>query len=123
MVACLILAPYRATLQPNAMYNPGISYAKGTGIEKNLTEAARWFQSAAKLGLTDSQFNLAVMCDHGLGVEVSLAEACKWYAIAETGGDMDPRHVPRHSRHKSQPRKRAPPIRSSRPSSRVAQKS
>ena len=54
-----------------------------------LLEAARWFKDAADLGLTDSQFNLAVLYERGLGVKTSLAEAYKWYSIAATAGDSE----------------------------------
>ena len=71
------------------MYNLGVAYANGQGVDKNPTEAIRWFQSAAELGLTDAQFNLAVMYERGMGVGASLSEAYKWYAIAQVGGDTE----------------------------------
>ena len=55
--------------------NLGVAYANGAGIDRNLNEAIRWFQSAGELGLTDAQFNLAVMYERGMGVTASLAEA------------------------------------------------
>jgi localization factor PodJL len=39
------------------------------------------------LGLSDSQFNLAVLYERGLGVPQSLLNAYKWYAIAAAQGD------------------------------------
>ena len=52
-----------------------------------MTLAARWFAKAAALGLADSQFNLAVLCERGEGVPQSLPDAYKWYAIAALTGD------------------------------------
>jgi localization factor PodJL len=41
------------------------------------------------LGLSDSQFNLAVLYERGFGVPQSLVDAYKWYAIAATSGDTE----------------------------------
>jgi localization factor PodJL len=41
------------------------------------------------MGLSDSQFNLAVLYERGMGVKQSLTEAYKWYAIAAAGGDSE----------------------------------
>ena len=62
-----------------------------SGAEKNYAEAARWFKAAADLGLTDSQFNLAVLYERGLGVGQSLTEAYKWYSVAAAQGDTESR--------------------------------
>jgi localization factor PodJL len=72
-----------------AMHNLAVAYASGTGVTKNLPEAARWFAKAAALGLSDSQFNLAVLYERGLGVPQSLVDAYKWYAIAAAAGDTE----------------------------------
>jgi len=54
-----------------------------------MAEAARWFAKAATLGLSDSQFNLAVLYERGDGVPQSLVDAYKWYAIAAAAGDAE----------------------------------
>jgi localization factor PodJL len=51
--------------------------------------AAEWFQKAAEYGVTDSQFNLAVLYARGLGVERNYGEAFKWFSIAAAKGDRD----------------------------------
>ena len=71
------------------MHNLAVAYASGTGVAKNIAEAARWFAKAAALGLSDSQFNLAVLYERGLGVPQSLIDAYKWYAIAAAAGDTE----------------------------------
>ena len=68
-----------------AMHNLAVSYAS----KKNMTEAARWFAKAAVLGLSDSQFNLAVLYERGDGVPQSLLDAYKWYSIAAAVGDSE----------------------------------
>ena len=50
--------------------------------------AARWFEQAAERGLSDSQFNLAVLYENGRGVPKDLPEAYKWFALAARGGDQ-----------------------------------
>jgi localization factor PodJL len=71
------------------MHSLAVAYFQGWGVEKNYSEAARWFRSSADLGFTDSQFNLAVLYERGAGIPQSLTEAYKWYAIAAKGGDME----------------------------------
>lgn len=58
-------------------------------MERDYTTASRWFRQASDLGLTDSQFNLAVLYERGLGVAMSLTEAYKWYVIAAAQGDTE----------------------------------
>ncbi len=43
----------------------------------------------AALGLSDSQFNLAVLYERGDGVPQSLVDAYKWYSIAAAAGDNE----------------------------------
>src|SRR5258708_26320865 len=69
------------------MHNLAVSFASGTARGKNMAEAARWFAKAAALGLSDSQFNLAVLYERGDGVPQSLLDAYKWYTIAAGSGD------------------------------------
>jgi localization factor PodJL len=66
-----------------------VAYAEGSAGPKDTTEAARWFAQAAALGLSDSQFNLAVLYERGDGVPQSLVDSYKWYAIAATDGDVE----------------------------------
>jgi localization factor PodJL len=41
------------------------------------------------LGLSDSEFNLAVLYERGDGVPQSLVDAYKWYSIAAATGDAE----------------------------------
>jgi localization factor PodJL len=68
-----------------AMHNLAVAYAS----RKDMTNAARWFAKAAALGLSDSQFNLAVLYERGDGVPQSLTDAYKWYSIAAAAGDSE----------------------------------
>jgi localization factor PodJL len=68
-----------------AMHNLAVSYAS----RKNMADAARWFAKASALGLSDSEFNLAVLYERGDGVPQSLVDAFKWYSIAAAAGDVE----------------------------------
>ena len=65
----------------------GVAYFEGQGVEKNETEAARWFTQAAELGNVESAFNLAVLYETGVGVNKSIADAYKWYTLGAHAGD------------------------------------
>ncbi len=48
-----------------------------------------WFRKAADRGITDSQYNLAILYARGIGVEQNYAESYKWFALAASKGDSD----------------------------------
>ena len=59
-------------------------------------EAAGWFTTAATAGLTDSQFNLALLYERGLGVQQNSGKAYFWYQVASLAGDKEAtRHAER----------------------------
>lgn len=64
-----------------AMYNLGILYRRGWGIEQNNLMAFEMFERAASLGHADAQNNLAYLYQHGieLGTPYSLYKANFWY--------------------------------------------
>jgi localization factor PodJL len=49
----------------------------------------KWFRKAAQHGVTDSQYNLAVLCARGLGTEKDFVESYKWFALAGAKGDPE----------------------------------
>ena len=55
--------------------------------QPNYKEASRWFREGATYGLTDSQYNLAVLLEQGMGIEKNVKEAVMWYAVASAQGD------------------------------------
>jgi TPR repeat protein len=57
----------------------GWSYAHGQGVEKNFTEAARWYRLGAERGDFQAAFELAEMYLKGVGVEKNEAKAIEWY--------------------------------------------
>jgi localization factor PodJL len=65
-----------------------ISAGRNSGNPDYMT-AAQWFERAADYGLSDSQFNLAVLHENGLGIAKDPVKAYKWYALAAQGGDTE----------------------------------
>jgi TPR repeat protein len=64
----------------------GAAYYNGTGVEKNMAEAARWFRQAAEKGYAKAQHNLGIMYYVGEGVPHDEAEAVKWFSRAAEQG-------------------------------------
>jgi formylglycine-generating enzyme required for sulfatase activity len=60
----------------------GLMYAKGDGVPKDSTEAAKWYRKAADQGNAKAQCNLGVMYAKGDGVPQDSAEAAGWYRKA-----------------------------------------
>lgn len=55
-------------------------------IEKDVHEAAKWFEEAAKEGMMYSQKKFADMCYNGVGVQQNYQRAFKWYRKAAEQG-------------------------------------
>jgi localization factor PodJL len=53
------------------------------------TGAAEWFLLAARYGVKDSQYNIALLYEQGLGVQQDAVEAYFWYSAAARQGDVD----------------------------------
>jgi len=81
------MTPFAEQGNAIAQYGLGLIYANGEGIEKNLTEAMKWYRKAAEQGHASAQNNLGVMYDNGKGVEKNLTEAMKWYRKAAEQGN------------------------------------
>jgi localization factor PodJL len=71
-----------------AMHNLGVLLCAQV-TPQDYQEAAAWFASAAMSGLTDSQFNLAVLYERGLGLQQNNHKAYFWYEVASLAGDKE----------------------------------
>ena len=71
----------------DAQCNLGLCYAFGYGVEKNLSEAVKWWRKAAEQGYAQAQCNLGISYANGDGVEKNPTEAVKWYRKAAEQGD------------------------------------
>jgi localization factor PodJL len=74
-----------------AMHDIGLFNAEGLATgEPNAVGAVEWFDKAARLGVVDSQFNLAYLLDQGevIGVTPDPVQAYMWYSVATMNGDQ-----------------------------------
>lgn len=60
----------------------GLCYEEGAGVEKNLSEAFKYYKLAAEQGLSVAQDNLALCYASGKGVEKNLKAAVKFHRLA-----------------------------------------
>lgn len=69
------------------LYELGLKYANGDGVEKNMEEAAKWYRLAADQGHVFSRNNLGACYYYGRGVQQDYAEAKKLFQLAAEKGD------------------------------------
>ena len=69
-----------------AQHNMGVFYEHGTGVRRDLVEAASWYRKAAEQGNAKSQFNLGLLYVKGDGVEQDYFAAEKWFRLAADQG-------------------------------------
>lgn len=69
-----------------AQFDLGVVYSKGHGVERDYSEAVRWYTMAAKQGHMSSQYNLGNMYRNGQGVAPNEDIALDWYQIAADQG-------------------------------------
>lgn len=72
---------------PEAAYRLGVVYRSGTGVEKDIREAAKWFDAAAQRGNPDAQFALGIFYQNGTGVRQNRDEALRLLGLAARGGN------------------------------------
>ncbi|KAF9287726.1 hypothetical protein BGZ74_001028 [Mortierella antarctica] len=69
-----------------AIYELGICFRHGWGVEKNKKTAAYYFDIAANLGDPDAQNDLAWCYYHGVGVKKDMFKSAKYYRLAAAQG-------------------------------------
>ncbi|KAG0261114.1 hypothetical protein BG011_001327 [Mortierella polycephala] len=69
-----------------AIYELGICFRHGWGVEKNKRTAAYYFEIAANLGDPDAQNDLAWCYYHGVGVKKDMYKSAKYYRLAAAQG-------------------------------------
>ena len=74
-----------------AQRSVGFMYANGSGVEQDLTKAARWLHQAAERCDADAQFALGTIYAKGQGVERNEAESLRWFRIAAAQAHPDAR--------------------------------
>jgi hypothetical protein len=67
---------------PLAQYYLGIMYFNGQGVEQDLQEAGKWFDTAARQGVSQAQYRLGEMYAAGKGVPQDFERAYAWLSVA-----------------------------------------
>jgi len=70
----------------------GLFYHHGQGVQKNYTEAARWYHLAADQGFAKAQSNLGVLYGEGKGVPQDYVVAANWFRKAAEQGNASAQH-------------------------------
>jgi TPR repeat protein len=71
---------------PKAIYSIGLSYFTGTGVEKNLNEAFKYFHKAASTKYNDAIYYLSICYENGYGVKKNLIESDRLLKISSDLG-------------------------------------
>jgi TPR repeat protein len=71
------------------MINLGDLYLSGTGVDRDIHEALRWYRRAAHRGEPQGQMRLAKLYEQGVGVDRSLVAAHAWYSLAAESGNKE----------------------------------
>jgi hypothetical protein len=70
-------------------YNLAYLYEQGLGVDKNETEAAKWYELAATGGDPIAQYDIGQRYRLGMGVATNLVQAYKWLMLAAGQGQAD----------------------------------
>ena len=73
---------------PYAMFNIGVMYLDGKGVDRSYINAMKWYKQAAEKGYAQAQFAMGTMYEQSQGVKKDVAEAVKWYTQAANQGLM-----------------------------------
>ncbi len=60
-----------------------VLYRYGLGVEKDLTQAASWYEKAALQGDVDAQNEIGFFYELGLGVKQDIGAAARWYEMVQ----------------------------------------
>lgn len=71
----------------------GFAYRTGQGVDRNDSQAFRWYKRAAESGMPEAQIELSLMYELGVGTEPDPAAAASWYSLA-TREEFCPSELP-----------------------------
>ena len=77
---------------PRAAYEVGLRYAEGKGVPANYTEAAKWYERAARGDIVPAMFRLGTLHEKGLGTTKDMAAAKRFYEQAAARGNAKAMH-------------------------------
>lgn len=64
----------------------GCAYHSGDGVDKNYTQAYRWFKKSAMQGNKYAMYNLGLAYEYGRGVKIDYKQAHLWYGKLSSSG-------------------------------------
>jgi len=70
-------------------YIAGLFYYNGSGVSRDMKQAAFWLKKAAEQGHSGASYLLATMYEGGKGFRKDNREAVKWYRNAAVAGNAD----------------------------------
>ena len=71
---------------PEAQFIVGLIYDRGDGVERDATQALKWYQEAADQGLPKSQYMLGAKYGLGRDLPMNKIEAFRWMRYAANQG-------------------------------------
>lgn len=81
-----------AAKNPLALFEIARRFTNGVGTEKDLSEAARWYEKAASLGVVPAQYVIGNFNEKGIGVAADRSLARAWYEEAANSGHVVSMH-------------------------------
>jgi SH3-like domain-containing protein len=75
------------------MFNLGVAYWEGRGLNKNFSQAVDWWERAAESGDVASQYNLGLAYYLGKGAQKDIDKARSWLSQASDQGHADANRV------------------------------
>ncbi|RWX76928.1 hemagglutinin [Neorhizobium lilium] len=86
------LSDAAASGDANALYQIGIRYTEGRGVQTDLAEAAKWYKLAADEGLPPAQYRYANLLEKGTGIPRDINKAADYYRKAAEAGNASAMH-------------------------------
>ncbi len=80
------------TGDPRALFEIGNRYMEGRGVQENLAEAAKWFETSAAKGFAPALYRMGNFNEKGLGMPRNLTKAVDWYQQAAKQGNTSAMH-------------------------------
>jgi len=77
---------------PAAIFQIARRYTDGLGVEKDLSEAALWYERAANIDFAPAQYVIGNFHEKGIGLEKDLKTAANWYVKAADAGNIVAMH-------------------------------
>ena len=81
-----------ATGDVRAQHEVALRYTNGSGVKRDLSEAAIWYERAAAREFAPAQYRLGSLYEKGLGVKRDLTTAMSWYSRAAEQGNARAMH-------------------------------